>query len=208
MIAIVGSLAWRLGDPPGPAGRASDIAFAAASAGARVEIVARAGDDPTGDAVLLALARAGIGHVAVLRDASRPTPQIDAPAIDDEAVDAPRPVAGPALDAADVSLGLQYLTAFGVLVVTDDVPGAAVPVAIEAAGFTGAHLILLTPADAAPPEATGAVTVLVVPAAGDDGAFASLVGVYAAGLDGGADPAAAFAAAVGRAGWEALEPSV
>ena len=81
------------------------------------------------------------------------------------------------------------------------------PVAIEAAGFTGAHLILLTPAGAEPPEATGDVTVLAVPAAGDDGAFASLVGAYAAGLDGGADPAAAFATAVGRAGWEALEPS-
>ena len=107
---------------------------------------------------------------------------------------------GPVLDAADVSLGLQYLTAFGVLVVTDDVAAPAVPVAVEAAGFAGAHLVLLVSGDPSsgaaaltlPPDAT----VLAVPA-DDEGAFATLVGAYAAALDFGAEPAAAFAGAVG-----------
>ena len=74
MIVVVGGLGWRQGDPAGPAGRACEVALAAAAAGARVEIVARAGDDATGDALMLALSRAGIGHVAVLRDPSHPTP--------------------------------------------------------------------------------------------------------------------------------------
>ena len=211
MIVIVGGLAWRLGDEPAPAGRACEVALAAAALGARVEVVGRAGDDPTGDAVMLGLARAGIGHVAVLRDPSRPTPVIEAPAATDDEADEGRPDLvpagiGPALDAADVSLGLQYLTAFGVLVVTDDVPSAAIPVAIESAGFTGAHLILLTAADADPPDVPGATTILAAPDVADDGAFARLVGTYAASLDRGTDPGRAFAEAVAASGWEALEP--
>ena len=211
MIVIVGSLAWRLGEQPAPAGRAYEVALAAVALGARVEVVGRAGDDPTGDAVMLGLARAGIGHVAVLRDPSRPTPVIEVPAlVDDEpAGDRPDPAPaspGPALDAGDVSLGLQYLAAFAVLVVTDDVPSAAVPVAVEAAGFTGAHLVLLAPADADPPEVPDQATILAAPAEADDGAFGRLVGTYAAGLDRGTEPGRAFAEAVAAAGWEALEP--
>ena len=212
MIVIVGSLAWRRGDQPAPAGRACEVALAAAALGARVEIVGRAGDDPTGDAVMLGLARAGIGHVAVLRDPSRPTPVIETPAAaddepDDDRTDPAPAGPGPALDAGDISLGLQYLTAFAVLVVSDDVPSAAVPVAVEAAGFTGAHLVLLTTADADPPDAPGEATILAAPAEADDGAFARLVGTYAAGLDRGTEPGRAFAEAVVAAGWEALEPS-
>lgn len=211
MIVIVGSLAWREGDQPAPAGRACEVALAAAASGARVEIVGRTGDDPTGDAVMLGLARAGVGHVAVLRDPSRPTPVIEPPASPDdeppEDLADPAPASsGPALDAGDVSLGLQYLTAFAVLVVTDDVPAAAVPVAVEAAGFAGAHLILLAPADADPRDMPGEATILAAPAEADDGAFARLVGAYAAGLDRGTEPARAFAEAVAGAGWEALEP--
>ena len=114
----------------------------------------------------------------------------------------------PRLDAGDVSLALRYLSAFGVLVVTDDVPEAAVPVAIEAAGFAGARLILLVAGDAdpipsvLPPDAT----VLRVPDA-DDGSFARMVGAYAAGLDQGVDPAQAFRAAVASVGGEALAPA-
>ena len=62
----------------------------------------------------------------------------------------------------------------------------AVPVAVEAAGFAGAHLVLLVSGDPSsgaaaltlPPDAT----VLAVPA-DDEGAFATLVGAYAAALD-------------------------
>ena len=228
MIVVVGGLAWRSGDPPGPAGRACEIALAAASSGAGVEVVGRAGDDATGDALMLALARAGIGHVAVLRDPSHPTPvlpprsagdgagsdSID-PALEDPDAD---PVAeagdtgratGPRLDAADVSLGLHYLTAFGVLVVTEDAPEAVVPVAADAASFAGARLVLLVTGDqdadtahALPPDAT----VLSAPA-DDDGSFARLVGAYAAGLDAGTEPSQAFEAAIAAVGGQALEPS-
>ena len=43
--------------------------------------------------------------------------------------------------------------------------------------------------------------------ADDEGAFATLVGAYAAALDSGAEPAAAFAGAVGAVGGEALQAS-
>lgn len=227
MIVIVGALAWRQGDPPGPGGRACEVALAAAAGGARVEVVGRAGDDPTGDALLLALARSGIGHVAVLRDPAHPTPVLPpfpvSPGEDpaqpldavltegepDGGLAPPDDARGPALDPADVSLGLQYLTSFGVLVVTDDVPEAAVPVAVEAAGFAGARLVLLVDdhaASAAPVGLPGDATVLAVPG-DDDGSFARLVGAYAAGLDAGVEPAQAFATAIGGVGGEALEPS-
>ena len=48
-----------------------------------MELIGRAGDDPAGDAMLLALARASVGHVALLRDPARPTP-IVADVSDDE----------------------------------------------------------------------------------------------------------------------------
>jgi hypothetical protein len=195
VIVIVGNPGWRARDPVGPAGRTCEIALAAAARGSGVEIVGRAGDDRDGDALMVALAKGGVGHVAVLRDAAHPT-----------GIDADAPV----LEPADVSLGLQYLTTYHVLVVADDVPDAVVPVAMEAAGFAGAHLVLLVPvgpagAVRATPAAADA-TVLAAPKGDDDGAFARLVGVYAAEVDGGTDPAAAFAAAVASAGWEALEP--
>ena len=47
----------------------------------------RAGDDPAGDALMLALASAGIGHVAVLRDVAA-TPVLPPLAVpDDEAAE-------------------------------------------------------------------------------------------------------------------------
>jgi hypothetical protein len=225
VIAIVGGLAWRDGEQPRPAGRACEIALAAAGLGARVELVGRAGDDPTGDAVLLALGRAGVGHVAVLRDPSHPTPILTAAReVDDAAatigvLDEPEPSAGqpdpetapapaPPLEAADVALGLQYLTAFAVLVVTDDVPFAALPVAIDGAGFAGAHLVILAIPDTDLGDLPAGATVFAVPSDDDDDAFAMVVGAYAAGLDGGTDPRVAFERAVDGAGWEPLAPSV
>ena len=196
MIVIVGNPGWRVRDPVGPVGRTCEIALAAAGRGSGVEIVGRVGDDRAGDALMVALAKAGVGHVAVLRDPSHPTGVGTDP---------------PLLEPADVSLGLQYLTTFRVLVVADDVPAAVVPVAVEAAGFAGAHLVLLVPAGPAggtrETTAGGDATVLAAPKGDDDGAFARLVGAYAAGIDGGADPAGAFSAAVAAVGWEALEPS-
>ncbi len=214
MIVVVGVPGWRTGDAPGPDGLAARIALAAAEAGSAVELVGRVGDDPTGDALLLALSRAGVGHAAVLRDPSRGTPLFDgsidgadvvAPDDDDdpmpraeEATPDPRL---PVLEAADLELGLRYVPDYHVLVVAHPVAGAALRTVDDAASYAGAHLVLLT-IDPAAGEglATRSTTVLAVPA-DDDGAFAQVVATYAVRLDLGAAPADAFGEAVRQAGW-------
>jgi hypothetical protein len=114
----------------------------------------------------------------------------------------PPALAGPRLDAADIDLGLRYLTAFGVIIVTDDVLDAALAVATDAAAFAGAHLVLLVAEGGDPPAALpAAATVLAAPRADPDGAFASSVGSYAAGLDAGRPADEAFRTAL-AAGWE------
>jgi len=222
VIVVIGNPAWRAVEPAAPGGRACEIAMSAARRGARVELVGRTGDDAAGDALLLALSRAGVGHVAMLRDPARSTPLVEPVAEDggrddagiESGVDpvlAARPVTpaaatAPRLESADVSLGLRYLAAFEVLVVVDDVPEDAVPVAVEAAGYADAHLVVLVGAAGPTPALLPAsATVLAAPEA-DDGAFAELVGAYAAALDRGTAPEAAFAAATGDGGWEPLEP--
>jgi sugar/nucleoside kinase (ribokinase family) len=226
VIVIVGSLAWRVDAPVGPAGRASAIALAAVTAGATVEVVGRLGDDAAGDALLLAFSRAGVGHAAVLRDPTRPTPVLvpdehagepespldEAPA--DPGVDGRRadPRDGPRLEAADVDLAVRYLHPSGVLVITDDVPLDALAAAVAVGGFAGMRLVVLL---APSPRRGGVVpaglpadaTVLAAPDDGaEPGAFEALVGAYAAALDRGIAPEAAFAAAAGT-GWEALAGS-
>ena len=214
MITVVGSPAWRDAEPAGPVGRACEIAIAAAGRDARVELVGRIGDDPVGDALLHALARRGVGHAAVLRDPGRPTFRAAVPVEPDEVDVAgdlpypspvPSPLPGPRLEPADVALGLRYLDTFSVLVVADDLPVEILPVATEAAAFAGARLVVLVPAGLAPPAGLpGDATILAAPGAADDGEFGTLVGAYAAALDQGLDPDAAFRAATGAAGWEAV----
>lgn len=229
MIVVVGTPAWNPGPPPAPAGRACAIALAAAARGAAVELVGRAGDDPAGDALMIALAAAGVGHVALLRDPARPTPVIALPSAlagaddaepsllgeDDEPLDGGAaagaattvaspglPGNAPVLEPADVSLALRYITSYAVVVVTDDVEPAVVAVAAEAAAFAGAHLLALVGADGAiPDDLPTSAAVFAAPAAGPDDAFALLVGSYAASIDAGASPDAAFTAA--RGAWEA-----
>lgn len=219
MIVVVGSPAWRDADPAGPAGRSCEVALAAAGRGAVVEIVGRTGDDRAGDSLLIALARAGVGHAAVLRDPVTPTPvvaPVPEPDPADLLEDVPEPgradsMRGPRLGRADVALGLSYLTAFGVLVVTDEAPADVLPACVDGAAFSGAHLVVLVPAGrplpgGLPPDAT----VLAAPDVADDGAFAALVGAYAAALDQGEDAASAFRAATASTGWagaEAPEPA-
>jgi len=221
VIVVVGALAWRPAEPQGPAGRACGVALAAAGRGARVELVGRVGEDFAGDALMLALTRSGVGHAAVLRDPARATP-IVMPAGHDEAELSPladelpvprRPaVDAPRLEAADVDLAIRYLGDVGVLVVADDVPPGVLAAAAEAGQFSGSRLVaLLDPgsqrAGSLPPDLPPDVTLLVAPddASGEaSGAFESLVGAFAAALDGGAAHAEAFAAATGDAGWEAL----
>jgi hypothetical protein len=225
MLVVVGTPAYRLTDPAGPAGRACDIALAAAARGAKVEIVGRVGEDAAGEALMIALGRAGVGHVAVLRDPVRPT-LIAAPAVADPGGDGEDPLAdvealladpddgaaasgsgdGPRLEAADVTLGLSYLTTFSVLIVADDVPADVVPACVERAAFAGARLVVLVPMDAPMPDGLPAdATALTAPSIPDDGDFARLVGVYASALDGGDEPAVAFRTATRAAGWEAAE---
>ncbi len=213
MIVVVGAPAWNPGPPPGPGGRAASIAVAAAEAGSRVELLGRIGDDPTGDALVIALSRAAVGHAALLRDPVRPTLLFAAADADEddvvgslEAVDGIRPAVarapgGPSLEAADVSLGLRYLADFAVLVVGDDAPAPVIPACAEAAAFAGAQLVVVVASsDPVPGGLPVGATVLQAP---DDGgeAFGRLLGRYAAALDGGADPAAAFTDATAD-GWE------
>ncbi len=211
MIVVVGSLAWRDAPEPSPAGRAPEIAVAAAARGAHVEVVGRVGDDRVGDALVIALNGAGVGHAAVLRDPVHGTPVLAPPSADEDpdpfSDDVPGPVpsaGGPRLEPADVSLRLSYLTSFAVLVVADDVPAAALPACVDGAQFAGAHLVLLVPPGRRPPGTLPVdATVLAAPDVADDGAFAALVGAYAAAVDAGEPPAAAFRAAAAGVGWEA-----
>jgi hypothetical protein len=213
VIVVVGNPAWNLGPPPGPGGRAASIALAAADSGARVELMGRIGDDAAGDALVFALTRASVGHAALLRDPVRPTllfaaadaEDDDVTGLLDQAADTRatdvRSRAGPTLEPEDVSLGLRYLTGFDVVVVGDDAPATVIPSCIEAAAFAGAHLVVAVAASepvpgGLPPDAT----VLQAPDDAGD-AFGRMLGRYAAALDGGADPAAAFANAT-DGGWE------
>lgn len=177
----------------------------------RVELVSRIGDDPDGDAVLLALARSGVGHVAVLRDAARPTPRVtvsedaapESIAADLASDMTARALSTQQLAAADLELGLRYLTDFSVVVVADPLDESALAVVADAAGFASAHVIAIvsgaTDVSGALP---AAATILEAPAEATD-SFAGLVAAYAIGLDSGLAPRDAFAQAIRQTGTEA-----
>src|SRR4029453_11268758 len=76
IVVVGGPLLGRSQDGPQPAGLSGSIAAAAATAGSTVELVGRVGEDADGEALVLALARAGVGHVALLRDPARATPVV------------------------------------------------------------------------------------------------------------------------------------
>jgi hypothetical protein len=77
VIAVIGAAAVRgTGSDATAVGLAASIATEAARSGSRVELIGKVGDDPAGDALLIALSRQAVGHVAILRDAARPTPSI------------------------------------------------------------------------------------------------------------------------------------
>ena len=181
------------GDAPTPAGLAARIALAAAAAGSPVELVGTIGDDADGDAVALALGRAGVGHAALLRDPAGSTAHAGA------AGPAGRP---PRLEPQDVDLGLRYLADYRVLVLAEPLPPPAEAVALEAARYQGAAVIAVVP-QGAPVSRTlrEAGTVLEAPTDGGP-AFAELVARYAAGLDSGQEPRAAFEAARLATGFE------
>src|SRR6187549_3336586 len=119
MIVVIGTPIGRLRDDVVVAGgTASRVALAAAGLGRTVQLVGKTGDDATADGVVLDLARGGVGHVALLRDPARVTPveviapdAVDGPESDDDPGQAdasPQSTPpGPALEAADVELGLR-----------------------------------------------------------------------------------------------------
>ena len=167
------------------------IALAARAAGADADVVGAIGDDADGDRVGLALGKAGIGHAALLRDPSAPTPR-------PSTMNKPMP----RLDGQDVELGLAYLADFRVLVVAEPLDPSAIGAARDAASFQGASLVVVTaPGGSVAGVLPSAATVLEMPEE-DEGAFAELVGRYSAALDRGEEAAAAWQAALKAGGWE------
>lgn len=214
VIVVIGALGLRGSvEEPEPDGLAPAIACAAAAAGARVELISKAGDDPAGDAVLLALAQAGVGHVATLRDPSRLTPvrvQPDEPtdpavdegheaptdANDDDgsgaiAEQAPPTDLRPTLDAADISLALRYLTDFEVLVAVHPTTELLAE-AVSAAGWAGARLVVVLEPEGDVPAEVPADALVVAAAADDAEGVGARIGRYAAALSRGDDAAAAY----------------
>ena len=170
--------------------------------------MARLGDDPAGDAVLLRLAALGIGHVATLRDPARPTRSVPAeaePLDPDPSSDAPDagPTAEePTLDAGDVGLALSYLTDFRVVVAIHPSDGVLAET-VAAAAYGGAHLVVVRAGESPSPSDVALPTDALVLAAPLDGtALGDPLGRYAAAVDAGEDPAAAYAATFG-----VLEPA-
>lgn len=209
MIVVVGLPLYRHTNAgPTAGGTAAGIALVATRAGSAVQVVGKIGEDDAGEAVVLALARQGVGHVAMLREAGRPTAR--ARDVDDDSIDTESPVAEalderPTLDAADVDLALRYLTDFAVLVLVEQADGAIAQVVADAANWVGARLIVVVPAAGAVPDGLQAdAIVFEAPDADPDGVFATMVGAFAAALDEGDDPGDAFRTTVAQTGWAAI----
>jgi hypothetical protein len=217
VIVVVGSPHLRFRESKQQAaGPTVGIAAAAAAAGADVELVGKIGDDPAGEVILLDLAGRGIGHVAILRDPTRATPETtDADGADsaeaepfEDPSDVPEPPAtaeGPTLEPADIELALRYLPDYRVLVVAESLASDALQVVLAASRWSGAAMILVVPQGSEPLDLPDA-TILEAPADDPDDAFASVVGGYAAALDRGEEPAEAFASASTASGWAAATP--
>jgi hypothetical protein len=191
-------------------GVAATVGRVAAASGAQVQLVGKVAEGVAGDAVLLSVARSGVGHVAVLRDASATTPVApragDPKGILDDDEPDPDEAGGepPTLDSGDLELALRYLPDYRVVVVAEALDEPALGTVLAAARWAGAQLIVLVPAGS---NATGVpddATVLEAPDVDPDGAFGAVVGAYAAALDRGAPPAEAFATASTGSGWSAV----
>jgi hypothetical protein len=230
VIVIVGSPAARpVAQGIVAAGLSAEIARQAATAGAAVQIVGRVGEDAAGDEVLLSIAADRIGHVAMLREPGRPTPTAtlaggssaspDGPALGEALLDGvdlldgdgppadgdgSASPAGLSLDAGDLELALRYIPDYRVLVVAADLDAAALEAVVAAAGWSGAHLIVLLPDGSSTPALPDAATVFLRPETDSDGAFAAMVAGYAVALDQGDEPRDAFAAAQRSGGWAAV----
>jgi len=222
VIVIIGSPLHRPGSddrPSGVGGSAVAIAVAAVSAGREVQLVGRVGDDPAGDATLVALSRAGVGHVATLRDPAHATPVVppideDADADPDQALEligraqgdrGPDPVPAATLDRDDLELALRYLTGFGVIVVAEALPAEGLAVVADAAAYVGAASIVLVPAGGDASAGTASALVIEAPERDPDELFARTIGALAAALDAGMPAAEALATITAAQGWDRAE---
>jgi sugar/nucleoside kinase (ribokinase family) len=213
VIVVIGSPIGRLRDDTVVAGgTASRVALTSARLGRNVQLVGKTGDDPTADAVVLHLARGGVGHVALLRDGGQATPlepfEDDSVAADaDDALGsgAPpdrNPSPRPALEAADVELGLRYLTDFGVVVLAEPADPETVAVVADAARWSEARMILVIETGSTAPDGLPSdASVFEAPERDPDGVFAELIGGFAAALDEGTEPGAAFRSSLASEGW-------
>ena len=214
MIVVIGSpQARQTAQGIAASGVAVTVGRVAAAAGAEVQLVGKVGEGPVGDAVLLSLAHDRVGHVAVLRDASTPTPlapdgsgddAVLGPEGDEPKDPHPDEAARPTLDSGDLELALRYLPDYRVLVVADPLDETTLATVAAAGRWSGAQLIVVVASGATAPGLPEDATVLEAPAIDADGAFAAVVGAYAAALDRGASPADAFASASAGSGWSAV----
>jgi len=225
VIVIIGSPSLVPADPggrSGAAGRSIEVAHGATAGGAQVELVGKVGDDPAGDALLLALADAGIGHVAILRDPSRRTPVAPIATGDDEAMlsdeddDDGNEIAAPAapasagvsdepvptIDAADLDLALRYLPDHTVVVVAERLGADALAVVAADCSYVAAALVLIIEPRSEPLETPPGATLLEAPRSDPDGVFGRTVGRFAAALDRGSSGAQALAEATAGSGWQ------
>jgi sugar/nucleoside kinase (ribokinase family) len=202
VIVVIGSLRLRgSGTEADAAGLAASIAIAAANEGARVELIGKVGNDPAGDAVLLALSRQQVGHVAILRDPARRTTVVEQP--DDEAIDADSgdPTSGAdqaaspdptAFEAADAGLALRYLPEVAVIVavhLAPDVLGEA----ISAAGWADTSMVVVVGEGQEPPADLPGSAVTLAANDLDDSGVGPAIGRYVAALDRGVPADAAYA---------------
>jgi hypothetical protein len=143
------------------------IAARAVAQGAVVEIAGVLAADPDGDRRLIAMAREGIRHAALLRS----------------------PAAS--LDPADLELALRYLPNARVIVLVDD--GSSLVSTAEAAATwaDAALIVVIRPGRGAPSGASDGM-VLEAPAADRDGTFAGFVADLAVRIDAGEAPTEAW----------------
>jgi hypothetical protein len=176
-----------LGAPGDPGKLALEIARRAAVTGARVEMVGVASPDVAGDAGLVQLATAGVGHATVVRSGAE------------------------RLEEADLDLALHYLPDVRAIVLVAPDASLVAPAA-AASGWSGAGLVIVdsvgdgsekalgssmaapgsTPALDSAPQAI----VLDPPPVDRDGTFAGLVAALATRLDAGDDPTTAWQSTV------------
>jgi len=227
VIVVIGSASIVPGDAGGRSaavGRAIDVARGATDAGSAVQLVGKVGDDLAGDALLLALADAGIGHVAVLRDPSRATPvvastgseieplvpdddeDVTGEGVEREPVGAPGQATllepAPTIDAGDLDLALRYLPDHRVVVVAEALEPGALLVASADCSYVGAELVIILDPNGRLPELPLEATVFEAPADDPDGVFGRTMGRFAAALDQGISGPVALAQATAGAGWQ------